>query len=134
MSLSKDICNNTTKIIKGLNSLELMRKFIVIDNKISNISLEEVVKDKWSDIKSSLNNVNKLLEYDLKKKNLYKLPDIKDLIIFIIENIKDKKHTPKTFCIFLNKLLKRKNIKENIKLLKILISDKELCLKSFSKV
>ena len=70
MSLSKDICNNTKKIIKGLNSLELMRKFIVIDNKISNISLEEVVKDKWSDIKSSLNNVNKLLEYDLKKTNL----------------------------------------------------------------
>lgn len=134
MSLNKDICSNKKKIIKGLNSLELMRKFIVLDNKISNISLEEVVKEKWSDIKISLVGMNKLLNYNLKKTNIYKIPEIKNLIIFISENIKKNNYTPKTFCIFLKKILKRKDLKENLKLLKIIINDTDMCVKAFSIV
>lgn len=133
MSLNKDICNNK-KIIKGLNSLELMRKFIVLDNKISDVSLEEVVKENWPNIKISLVGINKLLNYNLKKTNIYKIPEIKNLIIFISGNIKKNNYTPKTFCIFLKKLLKRKDLKENLKLLKIIIDDTDMCIKAFSVV
>mgnify|MGYP000082492349 CR=1 FL=1 len=126
-----DICSQKDKVIHALDTIEKIRKFVIINNMICIISLQETIKEKWGMINIFLAQLEKLLSQNIEKTNIYLIPHIKDLIDFLNKNIKNKKHTPETFYLFFRNFFKRKLLTENINLLKLIISDNNLCKKSF---
>lgn len=128
------ICDYRNKILNGLDALENLREIIITKNKLARIILEETVSVYWTDIKKS-NKVIKKIIPTLQNTLFWKISYIKDLVTLIQNNFNIKiLKSPCSYVDFLELLLHKNNIKEDIEFLKYVFSDNNRCSRVFRKI
>lgn len=133
MSTSNNIsfCDSKTKIINSLDALEELRKIMVSDNRIARTVIEETIVIKWNDIKNMIVKLNKMLP-SLKTTLVWNIKELKDLIIFVENNLNFSNISPCNFSDFMEMLLKRKQTEKNIRFFKYIINDNVKCKQVFT--
>ena len=127
-----NICSNKNKMIKGLESLEDLKKIIFLKNKLKDMIIKKSIKDKWNDIQEVIKKAEEIIPM-LKKTEIYDINDFKELISFLENNVSSKKIKKlDDFFSLLKKLLSIKKIDDNILLLKSIIKDTKKCNTMFS--
>jgi hypothetical protein len=124
-------CDSKTKIINSLNALEDLRKIMVSDNRIAKIVIEETIVIKWEDIKKIIVKLDEILP-SLKTTLVWNIKELKDLILFIQNNLNFVNVSPCNFLDFMELLLKRKQIEKNIRFLKYIVNDNVKCKQVFT--
>ena len=130
MSNNIEFCNSD-KIINSLNALEDLRKIMVSNNRIARIVIEETIIIKWDDIKNMIIQLNNMLPF-IKTTLIWNIKELKDLILFIENNLNFSNISPCNFSDFIEILLKRKQIEKNIRFLKYIINDNVKCKEVFT--
>jgi hypothetical protein len=124
-------CDSKTKIINSLNALEDLRKIMISDNRIARTVIEETIVIKHGDIKKMIVKLDKMLPY-LKTTLVWNIKELKDLIIFVENNLNFVNISPGGFSEFMEILLKRKQTEKNIRFLKYIINDNVKCKQIFT--
>ena len=121
-------CDSKKKIINSLNALEDLR--IISNNRIAKTIIEETIIIKWDEIKNMIIQLNNMIPL-LKKTLIWNIKELKDLIIFIENNLNFSNISPCNFSDFMQILLKRKQTEKNIRFLKYIINDNVKCKEMF---
>lgn len=128
------ICDYRNKILNGLDALENLRQIVITKNKLARIILEETVYVYWNDIKKSNKVIQKILP-TLQNTLIWNISYIKDLVNLIQNNFNIKiLQSPCSYVDFLELLLHKDSIKEDIEFLKHVFSDNTRCSRVFRKI
>jgi hypothetical protein len=125
------ICSSSREIYELIVHVEeLIKVKNSVNNKMGRIILEETVIVLWDKIKKNINKIsyiNKCLERTL----FWKINRTKKLAEFIEDNIKPN-IGPCDFSDFLEKLINRDNIEDDIKFLKWILESPSRCSRVFT--
>ena len=127
--MSNPMCDK--KMLQALESLEDIQKLMSKNNKIARIILEETIAEHWIKLKEMIYTVMEMIP-SFKQMVVWKIDEIKNLIIYIEKNLILSKLGPCYFANFLEEFLIRKQTKDDILFLKYIVSEK-VCNRVFKK-